>query len=92
MQLLKEPFEAKYNDLVQIAATSYKVVIDPDMITQSKVNPLIPSFQKPNPLLTSCPPTMPSCMLPSSTLDELVGAGNCQGMSDMQKGSRAKAG
>lgn len=31
-------------------------------------------------------------MLPCSTLDELVGAGNCQGMNDMQNGWDAKAG
>lgn len=44
-----------------------------------------PSFHTPNPLLTSFSSYHPY-MLPFSALDELVGAGNCQGMSDMQHG------
>lgn len=55
------------------------------MITLSKMIPLIPLFTPPTPFSRLLlPPSL--YMLPHSTLDELVGAGNCQGMSDMQNG------
>lgn len=59
-------------------------------MTLSATIPLIPLFTPETPF--SHPLLPPSLyVLPHGTLDELIGVGNCQGMSDTQNGQDAKA-